>query len=99
MQDVVIIFVTVSGRKERPSDAGNLRQQGLQRRCRRPHDAVRHPDHHGHSASAPCSTCWPKGELPPKGFVRQEEIGLDAFLKSRFGHHYEQRAYADKMAG
>ena len=40
-----------------------------------------------------------KGELPTKGFIRQEEIGLDAFLKSRFGHHYEQRAYADKMAG
>jgi len=40
-----------------------------------------------------------KGELPGKGFIRQEDIGLDAFLDSRFGHHYAQKAYGEKIAG
>ncbi|MNY74893.1 hypothetical protein D3C86_2140260 [compost metagenome] len=29
-----------------------------------------------------------EGKLPKKGFVRQEEIGLDAFLANRFGRVY-----------
>jgi saccharopine dehydrogenase-like NADP-dependent oxidoreductase len=28
------------------------------------------------------------GHLPARGFVRQEEIGLDLFLANRFGRHY-----------
>jgi saccharopine dehydrogenase-like NADP-dependent oxidoreductase len=29
-----------------------------------------------------------EGTVPTKGFVRQEQIGLDAFLANRFGRHY-----------
>ena len=39
-------------------------------------------------ASAPCSTCWPSGRLPQRGFVRQEEIPLSDFLANRFGRVY-----------
>ncbi len=46
LQDVVIVFVTVSGPQERPPAAGNLRQQDLQP-ARRRRGAQRHPDHHG----------------------------------------------------
>jgi saccharopine dehydrogenase-like NADP-dependent oxidoreductase len=28
------------------------------------------------------------GQIPDRGFVRQEEISLEAFLGNRFGHHY-----------
>ena len=34
-----------------------------------------------------------KEELPTKGFIRQEDIGLDAFLDSHFDHYYAQRPY------
>ena len=30
------------------------------------------------------------GSLPAKGFVRQEDIPLDAFLANRFGHNHAQ---------
>ncbi|WP_426240357.1 saccharopine dehydrogenase C-terminal domain-containing protein [Pararhizobium sp. DWP1-1-3] len=97
MQDVVIIFVTVSGRKE-----GRLVQETYANKvysavvAGRMMSAIQIT-----TASSICAVLdmLAKGELPAKGFIRQEEIGLDAFLKSRFGHHYEQRAYADKLAG
>jgi len=96
LQDVVIIFVTVSGRKE-----GRLVQETYANKvysavvAGRMMSAIQIT-----TASSICAVLdmLAKGELPSKGFIRQEEIGLDAFLKSRFGHHYEQRAYADKMA-
>jgi saccharopine dehydrogenase-like NADP-dependent oxidoreductase len=28
------------------------------------------------------------GELPERGFVRQEDVSLSAFLKNRFGQYY-----------
>ena len=46
LQDVVIIFVTVTGRKEWSTGSGNLCQQDLQPRRGRP-DLERHSDHDG----------------------------------------------------
>lgn len=96
MQDVVIIFVTVAGRKD-----GRLVQETYANKVYSAVVAGRMMS--AIQITTACSICavldmLAKGELPSKGFVRQEEIGLDAFLKSRFGHHYEQKAYADKMA-
>ncbi len=53
LQDVVIVFVTVSGLQERPPDPGDLRQQDLRPRHGRP-GRQRHPDHHslGHLRGA-----------------------------------------------
>jgi saccharopine dehydrogenase-like NADP-dependent oxidoreductase len=96
MQDVVIIFVTVSGRKE-----GRLVQETYANKV---YSAVIG----GRMMSAiqittACSICavldmLSQGVLPAKGFIRQEDISLDAFLKSRFGHHYEQKSYSDRVA-
>jgi saccharopine dehydrogenase-like NADP-dependent oxidoreductase len=96
MQDVVIIFVTVSGRKD-----GRLVQETYANKV---YSAVIG----GRMMSAiqittACSICavldmLSQGVLPVKGFIRQEDIGLDAFLKSRFGHHYEQKSYSDRVA-
>jgi saccharopine dehydrogenase-like NADP-dependent oxidoreductase len=96
MQDVVIIFVTVAGRKD-----GRLVQETYANKVYSAVVAGRMMS--AIQITTACSICavldmLAKGELPSKGFVRQEEIGLAAFLKSRFGHHYEQKAYADKMA-
>ncbi|MEK1931077.1 MAG: saccharopine dehydrogenase family protein [Pararhizobium sp.] len=96
MQDVVIIFVTVAGRKD-----GRLVQETYANKVYSAVVAGRMMS--AIQITTACSICavldmLAKGELPSKGFIRQEEIGLDAFLKSRFGHHYEQKAYADKMA-
>ncbi len=46
LQDVVIVFVTVSGKRNGPAGAGHLREQDLQRRDRRRH-AQRDSDHDG----------------------------------------------------
>ena len=46
MQDVVLVFVTVSRHARRHADAGSLRAQDL-RRARRARAAVGDPDHHG----------------------------------------------------
>ncbi len=32
------------------------------------------------------------GKLPSQGFVSQEEVHLDAFLKTRVGHYYQALA-------
>ncbi|KQY25994.1 saccharopine dehydrogenase family protein [Rhizobium sp. Root482] len=97
MQDVVIIFVTVSGRKD-----GRLVQETYANKvyaavvAGRMMSAIQIT-----TASSICAVLdmLAKGELPAKGFIRQEDIDLSAFLKSRFGHHYEQKSYADKLAG
>ncbi|OJF96471.1 saccharopine dehydrogenase family protein [Pararhizobium antarcticum] len=95
-QDVVIIFVTVSGRRE-----GRLVQETYANKvyssviAGRMLSAIQIT-----TAASICAVLdmLAHGDLPAKGFVRQEEIGLDAFLASRFGHHYAQKSNAEKMA-
>ena len=39
------------------------------------------------------------GSLRAAGFVKQEEISLDAFLANRFGHYYAQEQHGHRAAG
>jgi saccharopine dehydrogenase-like NADP-dependent oxidoreductase len=88
MQDVVVIFVTVSGRRN-----GRLLQESYANKI------------YSHmiggmmlsaiqitTASGICAVLdlLAEGKLPTKGFVRQEDITLDAFLANRFGRNYVQ---------
>ena len=87
-QDVVLIFCTVSGWKD-----GRLKQITDARKI-----------YHGTSHGEPCSAIQLTtasslcavldlhfaGRLPERGFVRQEDVGLDAFLSNRFGKCYQQ---------
>ena len=93
MQDVVIVFVTVSRPQERPPDAGNLRQQDLQRSASA--TSVRSAIQIT-TASGICAVLdmLADGSLPATGFVRQEDIALDAFLANRFGRAYARPAMA-----
>ena len=96
MQDVVIIFVTVSGRKD-----GRLVQETYA------HKVYAGPVHGKMHSAIQITTAasisavldlLAQGKLPKKGFVRQEEIGLDIFLANRFGRYYARQEQALRSA-
>ncbi|TIM53842.1 MAG: saccharopine dehydrogenase family protein, partial [Mesorhizobium sp.] len=39
------------------------------------------------------------GSLPAQGFIKQEDIALDAFLANRFGRAYAQHEMVSRLAG
>lgn len=90
LQDVVLIFVTVSGMR-----GGRMVQETYTRK-------VYHGQVNGRPLSAiqittAASVCavmdlQRQGQLPARGFVRQEEIGLNDFLRNRFGRYYDHPA-------
>lgn len=86
MQDVVVIFVTVSGMKN-----GRLMQETYANKVysKRVGQVVRSAIQIT-TASGMCAVLdmLASGKLPAKGFVRQEDIGLEAFLANRFGRAY-----------
>jgi saccharopine dehydrogenase-like NADP-dependent oxidoreductase len=92
LQDVVLIFVTVTGWKD-----GNLTQVTDARK-------VYHASVHGEpwsaiqitTAAGMCAVVdlHVQGAFPKKGFVRQEEVTLDAFLANRFGRAYVQHGHS-----
>jgi saccharopine dehydrogenase-like NADP-dependent oxidoreductase len=85
-QDVVLIFVTVSGWRE-----GRLTQESYARKIYaqqvgdRLMSAIQVT-----TAAGICAMCdmLVAGQLPQKGFVRQEEARLSDFLSNRFGRYY-----------
>ena len=86
MQDMVIVFVTVTGerggRYVQETYARSIYGQkvgGTQR------TAIQVTTAAGICAMLDLLVA---GRLPQQGFVRQEEIGLDAFLANRFGRVY-----------
>jgi saccharopine dehydrogenase-like NADP-dependent oxidoreductase len=89
-QDVVLIFVTVSGLR-----GGRMVQETYTRK-------VYHGKVHGRELSAiqvttAASVCavldlHREGRIPQTGFVRQEQIPLEDFMQNRFGRLYEKGA-------
>ncbi len=85
-QDVVLIFVTVSGWRE-----GLLTQESYAKKIYaqtvggRLMSAIQVT-----TAAGICAMCdmLAEGKLPQKGFVRQEEAKLSDFLANRFGRYY-----------
>ena len=92
MQDVVIIFVTVSGQRD-----GRLVQDSFVRKiypqllAGQMRSAIQIT-----TASSLCAMLdlLAAGELPQSGFVRQEEVPLAKFLGNRFGRVYAMEALA-----
>jgi saccharopine dehydrogenase-like NADP-dependent oxidoreductase len=86
-QDVVLIFVTVTGMRN-----GQLVQDVFTRKifakeiCGAPMSAIQIT-----TAGAICAELdlFREGVLPQSGFIRQEQVPLDAFLNNRFGKLYE----------
>jgi saccharopine dehydrogenase-like NADP-dependent oxidoreductase len=92
MQDVVIVFVTVAGLRD-----GRLQQDTYARKiyshmlAGKMHSAIQIT-----TASSLCAMLdlLAEGSLPQRGFVRQEEVPLAAFLANRFGRVYAADAVA-----
>ncbi|HTO41224.1 MAG TPA: saccharopine dehydrogenase family protein [Rhizomicrobium sp.] len=91
-QDVVLIFVTVSGmidgRLTQQSTANKIYSQMIGTRLM---SAIQ--------ITTACGICamtdlLVEGKLPQKGFVRQEDAKLDDFLHNRFGRYYAGKASA-----
>ncbi len=86
-QDVVLVFVTVTGVKN-----GQLVQDVFMRKifaktvCGMPMSAIQIT-----TAGAMCAVLdlFRENKLPQRGFVRQEQVPLHAFLANRFGKLYE----------
>lgn len=97
MQDVVLVFVTVSGQRQ-----GRLLQETYANKVYgRVIDGVPCSAIQITTASGICALLdlLAQGKVPTRGFVRQEEIQLDAFLANRFGAAYATpRSAADKAA-
>jgi saccharopine dehydrogenase-like NADP-dependent oxidoreductase len=88
MQDVVVIFVTVSGWR-----GGRLIQETYANKIyNRRIGATLRSAIQVTTASGICAVLdlLAGGLLPARGFVRQEDIALDAFLSNRFGAAYAQ---------
>ena len=92
MQDVVIVFVTVAGwrggRLQQETYARKIYSHALAGQMR---SAIQIT-----TASSLCAMLdlLAAGALPQQGFVRQEEVPLEAFLANRFGRVYA----ADELA-
>ena len=92
MQDVVIVLVTVAGQR-----AGRLQQETYARKiyshvlAGQLRSAIQIT-----TASSLCAMLdlLAASELPQRGFVRQEEVPLAAFLANRFGRVYAAEALA-----
>jgi saccharopine dehydrogenase-like NADP-dependent oxidoreductase len=88
MQDVVLVFVTVTGWRE-----GRLTQESYANKV-----YAREIDGRVWSAiqiTTAAGICGVidllrEGVIPDRGFVRQEDVPMDAFLANRFGQYYEQ---------
>ena len=94
-QDVVLIFVTVTGMRD-----GQLVQDVFTRKifaktvCGVPMSAIQIT-----TAGAMCAVLdlFREGKLPQQGFVRQEQVSLRDFLANRFGQLYEGATLASAV--
>ena len=96
LQDVVIVFVTVSG-----VQGGRLVQETYANKIYgRPVGGVMRSAIQVTTAAGICAALdmLRSGALPARGFVRQEEIALPAFLANRFGRHYATPEDAERAA-
>ncbi|AKJ29787.1 saccharopine dehydrogenase family protein [Caldimonas brevitalea] len=96
MQDVVLVFVTVSGLR-----GGHLVQEVFARKIfadRRedaPLSAIQIT-----TAAGVCAVVdlFREGALPQAGFIRQEQVALPDFLSNRFGRAYQQSRHVESIA-
>jgi saccharopine dehydrogenase-like NADP-dependent oxidoreductase len=95
MQDVVLVFVTVSGLRN-----GSLVQEVFARKIfadrdeANPLSAIQITTAAGICAAV---DLFREGKLPQKGFIRQEEVELPAFLANRFGSAYQQSRQVESI--
>lgn len=87
LQDMIVIFVTVQGYKQ-----GLYTQKSYVQKI--PHSTIDGTPWGAIQVTTAAGLCaaldlHAHGRLPQTGFVRQEEISLDEFIKNRFGSYYQ----------
>jgi saccharopine dehydrogenase-like NADP-dependent oxidoreductase len=95
MQDVVLVFVTVSGVK-----GGQFVEEVFARKIfadraeAAPLSAIQIT-----TAAGICAVVdlFREGQLPKSGFIRQEEVALPLFLANRFGSAYQQSRQVESI--
>ena len=95
MQDVVLVFVTVSGRR-----GGSLVQEVFARKIfadrgeALPLSAIQIT-----TAAGLCAVLdlFREGRLPQSGFIRQEQVALPEFLANRYGSAYQQSRQVESI--
>ena len=96
MQDVVLVFVTVSGQA-----GGRFVERVFTRKIFARRDGA-HPLSaiQVTTAAGLCAVLdlFRQGQLPQKGFIRQEQVRLSDFLGNRFGRVYEERRPVSEIA-
>src|SRR5574340_1419517 len=95
MQDVVLVFVTVSGLR-----GGTLMQEVFARKIFAERDGPQPLSAIPITAAAGiCAVLdlMRDGKLPQRGFVRQEEVDLPEFLANRFGRAYQQSRQVESI--
>jgi len=95
MQDVVLVFVTVSGLKR-----GALMQEVFARKIFADRDAAAPQSAiQITTAAGICAAVdlFRDGALPRSGFIRQEQVELPAFLANRFGRAYQQSRQVESI--
>ena len=96
MQDVVLVFVTVSGQKN-----GVLLQEVFARKIfaqrdgAQPLSAIQITTAAGICAAV---DLFRAGKLPQSGFIRQEQVALPDFLANRFGSAYQQSRQVESIS-
>ncbi len=95
-QDVVLVFVTVSGLQ-----SGRLVQESYANKIYDRRIGDRHLSAIQLTTASGILTALDLvagGQLPDNGLIRQEDVDLSTFLKNRFGRHYEQTRPAEDPA-
>ena len=95
MQDVVLVFVTVTGERD-----GTLVQEVFARKIfadrseNAPLSAIQIT-----TAAGVCAAVdlFREGKLPARGFIRQEQVALPDFLVNRFGCAYQQSRQVESI--
>lgn len=95
MQDVVLVFVTVSGtRRGQFVEEVFARKIFADRSEAHPLSAIQITTAAGICAAV---DLFREGRLPQKGFIRQEQVELPAFLANRFGRAYQQSRQVESI--
>jgi saccharopine dehydrogenase-like NADP-dependent oxidoreductase len=95
MQDVVLVFVTVSGERD-----GKFVQEVFARKIfadraeSAPLSAIQITTAAGMCAAV---DLFREGKLPQSGFIRQEQVELPDFLANRFGSAYQQSRQVESI--
>jgi saccharopine dehydrogenase-like NADP-dependent oxidoreductase len=94
MQDVVLVFVTVSGMRN-----GSLVQEVFARKIFAQREGTPLSAIQITTAAGICAVVdlFRERRLPQQGFIRQEEVALPDFLANRFGAAYQQSRQVESI--